>query len=279
MLFWDKSRERSPFLHLLDFAPCPHPNLLFLVLVLIRPLFLLIGTGSRCQASLCQISLLCLKTFRTPLDAAILPHTRAALSLPAQSYKVRHPPFCTHMTVSSLEARGQLLQEEHRSRAWGRVLGISCLAVSPLSCTDSQVPRPERTHGEDERLKMDSADRQEDLESPLIEDFLDCDKLISDSETDGDGATNSPPSRSLKRLRIDIDMTSTQYLRPGAHHSERAHIDGLPVCSSGQPTVSYSTSEMEPYSAVCRSCPTLIVAHWLTIIIIVFATGFRRLLV
>ncbi|KAL2259713.1 hypothetical protein VTK26DRAFT_6515 [Humicola hyalothermophila] len=108
--------------------------------------------------------------------------------------------------------------------------------------------------------------RKEDLESPLIEDFLDCNQLFSDSDGDSSGTTtstdttpsNSPPRKTFKRLHINVDMSAAQYLTAGTHHSDRVRIDGLPICSSGPSTVPYS-SEADPFSAVsCVSsfnCP------------------------
>jgi hypothetical protein len=103
--------------------------------------------------------------------------------------------------------------------------------------------------GGEQRAKIMDTDRQGELESPLIEDFLDCDQLISDS--DGDSSGSASPRRSLKRLHIHVDMTSTQYLTPAAHPCERVRTDGLPVCSSGPPTVAFSSPDLDPYSAVC----------------------------
>ncbi|KXX77554.1 hypothetical protein MMYC01_207020 [Madurella mycetomatis] len=87
-------------------------------------------------------------------------------------------------------------------------------------------------------------DRQDEIESPLVEDFLDCDQLGSDS--DGDSTSSSSPRKTLKRLRIHVDMASAQYLTRGAHHPDRT--DGLPICSSGPSTVPYSP-DLDPYSA------------------------------
>ena len=103
---------------------------------------------------------------------------------------------------------------------------------------------------------MMDTDRKDDLGSPLIEDFLDCEKLIADPEGNSTSSNcpstlTTPPTRTLKHLHIDISMASTQYLTPGVNHSDRMGVDGMPVCSSGPATVSYSTSEMSPYSAVC----------------------------
>lgn len=115
---------------------------------------------------------------------------------------------------------------------------------------------------------METDRQNEVVESPLVEDFLDCDKLGSDSESDNtswcdssssSSSTNTSastgsasPRKTLQRLQIHVDMTSAQYLTRGAHHhSDRASVDGLPVCSSGPSTVSYSSSDLDPYSAVC----------------------------
>ncbi len=91
-------------------------------------------------------------------------------------------------------------------------------------------------------------DRLEAVGSPLIEDFLDCDQLGSDSEFDT--SRSASPTRTLKRLHIHVDMTCNEYLAPGPHHPERAQIDGLPSCSNiSQPGV-YSSTELDPFSAV-----------------------------
>lgn len=103
-------------------------------------------------------------------------------------------------------------------------------------------------------------DRQQGLESPLIEDFLDCEQLYSDSDGDSTSTgtstdttpANSPPRKSFKRLHIHVDMSTAQYLPAGAHHSDPARIDGLPVCSSGPATAAYSSAEIDPFSAVCQ---------------------------
>lgn len=99
---------------------------------------------------------------------------------------------------------------------------------------------------------MDSDQQRDGAASPLIEDFFDCDQLGSDS--DGDNSSSASPRASFKRLSIHLDMTSAQYLTPGAHHPERASIDGLPLCSSVSQTGLYSSPELDPYSAV-RSRP------------------------
>ncbi|KAK4129387.1 hypothetical protein N657DRAFT_640002 [Parathielavia appendiculata] len=91
-------------------------------------------------------------------------------------------------------------------------------------------------------------DRQEEVESPMLEDFLDCERLASDS--DGDSSNCTSPRKSLKRLHIHVDMTDRQYLTPLAHHTERAPIDGLPICTSSAPTGAYSSPDLDPYSAV-----------------------------
>ncbi|KAL2145293.1 hypothetical protein VTI28DRAFT_7510 [Corynascus sepedonium] len=92
-------------------------------------------------------------------------------------------------------------------------------------------------------------DRQDEVGSPLIEDFLDCDQLISDSDGDTSSSSSSP-KKTPARLQIQIDMTSPQYLTPGAHHPERSQIEGLPICTSAPPTGAYSSAELDPYSAV-----------------------------
>ncbi|KAK4229691.1 hypothetical protein QBC38DRAFT_507972 [Podospora fimiseda] len=86
------------------------------------------------------------------------------------------------------------------------------------------------------------------VESPLVEDFLDCDKLGSDSDSETASTEPASPKRALKRLRIHVDMASTQYLRPGVHHHH--HLSGS-NCGSGPSSVSYSSPELDPYSAVC----------------------------
>ncbi|EAQ93498.1 hypothetical protein CHGG_01733 [Chaetomium globosum CBS 148.51] len=92
-------------------------------------------------------------------------------------------------------------------------------------------------------------DRQDEVDSPMIEDFLDCDQLISDS--DGGSSGSSSPRRSFKRLHIHVDMTNTQYLAPGAHHTEQSRMDGLPICTSGPSTSAFSSAaDLDPYSAV-----------------------------
>jgi hypothetical protein len=94
-------------------------------------------------------------------------------------------------------------------------------------------------------------DRQEEeIESPVIEDFLDCDQLVSDSDGDSSSSAASP-RRALQRLQIHVDMASTQYLAPAVHHhSDQAQIDGLPICSNGPQTVAFSSTDLDPYSAV-----------------------------
>ncbi|KAG7293229.1 hypothetical protein NEMBOFW57_003275 [Staphylotrichum longicolle] len=91
-------------------------------------------------------------------------------------------------------------------------------------------------------------DRQDQVGSPLIEDFLDCDQLASDSDVDSSGSAS--PRRGLKRLHIHADMTCTQYLTPGPHHSERPQIDGLPLCSNVSQSGVYSSPDLDTYSAV-----------------------------
>ncbi|KAL2133831.1 hypothetical protein VTI74DRAFT_1597 [Chaetomium olivicolor] len=91
-------------------------------------------------------------------------------------------------------------------------------------------------------------DKQEEVESPLIEDFLDCDQLGSDADVDGSISASS--RRTLRRLHIDVGMTSAQYLPPVAHHSEGAPTHGLPICSSDPQTIAFSSQDIGPYSAV-----------------------------
>ncbi|KAK4039325.1 hypothetical protein C8A01DRAFT_47175 [Parachaetomium inaequale] len=91
-------------------------------------------------------------------------------------------------------------------------------------------------------------DRQDEVESPMIEDFLDCDQLCSDS--DGSSSSSSSPRATLERLHIHVDMANTQYLTPGANHPEPPRMDGLPICTSGPPTGAYSSADLDPYSAV-----------------------------
>ncbi|AEO53261.1 hypothetical protein MYCTH_2294350 [Thermothelomyces thermophilus ATCC 42464] len=91
-------------------------------------------------------------------------------------------------------------------------------------------------------------DRQDEIESPVIEDFLDCDQLFSDS--DGDSSGSPPPKKTPGRLHIPVDMSSTQYMTSGAHHPERSQMDGLPICTSGPQTGAYHSGELDPYSAV-----------------------------
>ncbi|AEO70188.1 uncharacterized protein THITE_2121267 [Thermothielavioides terrestris NRRL 8126] len=93
-------------------------------------------------------------------------------------------------------------------------------------------------------------ERQAEVESPLLEDFLDCDQLVSDSDG-GSSSSSASPRRTLKRLHIHVDMTrAPQYLPPSAHHAERPQMDGLPVCTSGPQTVAFSSPDLDPYSAV-----------------------------
>ncbi|KAK4195843.1 hypothetical protein QBC40DRAFT_315157 [Triangularia verruculosa] len=95
-------------------------------------------------------------------------------------------------------------------------------------------------------------DRSEVAKSPLVEEFLDCDKLGSDSEDTASTSTRTPsgsPRRSFKRLRIAVDMSGAQYLMPSAHH----HHDSLPgstACTSGPASVAYSSPDLDPYSAI-----------------------------
>ncbi|KAK3393666.1 hypothetical protein B0H63DRAFT_516840 [Podospora didyma] len=86
-----------------------------------------------------------------------------------------------------------------------------------------------------------NADKPEDDPASLLVDILQEDQLGSDWE---DLCTASPasPARSIKRLRIHVDMTSTQYLTPGAHHSERLHTEG-------PSTGAYTSADLDPYSA------------------------------
>ncbi|KAK3383066.1 hypothetical protein B0T24DRAFT_515231 [Lasiosphaeria ovina] len=86
-------------------------------------------------------------------------------------------------------------------------------------------------------------------EGDLIrEELLQDDGLGSDWE---DSSTATSPIKPFKRLRIHVDMTSSQYLTPGAHHhSERLQANGLPTCSSGPPTGAYtSAADLDPFSA------------------------------
>ncbi|KAK4170362.1 hypothetical protein QBC43DRAFT_282965 [Cladorrhinum sp. PSN259] len=85
------------------------------------------------------------------------------------------------------------------------------------------------------------------VESPLVEDFLDCDKLGSDSDSDTTSTGTGSPKRAFKRLRIHVDMASTQYLTPGVHH-HHDHLSGS-GCGTGPSSVAYSSPELDPYSA------------------------------
>ncbi|KAH6634201.1 hypothetical protein B0J18DRAFT_11502 [Chaetomium sp. MPI-SDFR-AT-0129] len=91
-------------------------------------------------------------------------------------------------------------------------------------------------------------DRQEEPESPMIEDFLDCDQFGTDSDADSSGSFS--PQRSLKRLHIHVDMSNAHFLAPRAHHGEQPQIDGLPICTSGPTTAGFPSAELDPYSAV-----------------------------
>lgn len=87
-------------------------------------------------------------------------------------------------------------------------------------------------------------DRQDEIESPVIEDFLDCDQLVSDSDGDNSG---SPPSKKTPgRLHIPDDMSSTQFM----NHTEQSQMDSLSIFTSGPQTGAYHSSELDPYSAV-----------------------------
>ncbi len=98
-------------------------------------------------------------------------------------------------------------------------------------------------------------DRLEEVGSPLIEDFLDCDQLGSDSEVDT--SRSASPTRTLKRLHIHVDMTCNEYLAPGPHHPERAQLDGLPTCSNVSQSGLFSSSDLDSFSAVrCYSLPS-----------------------
>lgn len=91
-------------------------------------------------------------------------------------------------------------------------------------------------------------DRQEELQSPMIEDFLDCDQFGTDSDADSSGSFS--PQRSLKRLHIHVDMSNAHFLAPRAHHGEQPQLDGLPICTSGPTTAGFPSAELDPYSAV-----------------------------
>ncbi|KAL1839420.1 hypothetical protein VTJ49DRAFT_1521 [Mycothermus thermophilus] len=94
-------------------------------------------------------------------------------------------------------------------------------------------------------------DRNDELGSPMIEDFLDCDQLVSDSDTDN--SSSASPRRSLKRLHIHIDMSPGHYLAPGgAHHSQQPSASlELPMTTSGPQTGTYSSvADLAPFSAV-----------------------------
>ncbi|KAK3984382.1 hypothetical protein QBC44DRAFT_252984 [Cladorrhinum sp. PSN332] len=90
-------------------------------------------------------------------------------------------------------------------------------------------------------------DRNVIVESPLVEDFLDCDKLGSDSDSETASTDTASPKRAFKRLRIHVDMASTQYLTPGVHH-HHDHLSGS-GCGSGPSSVAFSSPELDPYSA------------------------------
>ncbi|KAK4136616.1 hypothetical protein BT67DRAFT_185627 [Trichocladium antarcticum] len=96
-------------------------------------------------------------------------------------------------------------------------------------------------------------DRPHDVDSPLIEDFLDCDQLGTDSDggSTSTGPVSTPPRRRFTRLHIRIDMASAQYLAPLARHlhPEHSQFDGLPVCSGGPPAVAYTSSDLDLLSA------------------------------
>ena len=91
-----------------------------------------------------------------------------------------------------------------------------------------------------------SVDRQDHATSLVA--ILQQGQTGSDSEDSTSNLTSS--ARSTKRLRIQLDMASTQYLTPSAHQH---HMNGLPgtTCSSGPSTVAFSSSsDLDPYSAV-----------------------------
>ncbi|KAK3329510.1 hypothetical protein B0H66DRAFT_541303 [Apodospora peruviana] len=87
--------------------------------------------------------------------------------------------------------------------------------------------------------------RQEDQAASRVADFQQ-DEKGSDSED----STSAASRRTIKHLRIHLDMATTQYLTPSAHHQ----VDGLPGssnCSSGPSAIAYtSSSDLDPYSAV-----------------------------
>ncbi|KAL2023604.1 hypothetical protein VTK56DRAFT_1761 [Thermocarpiscus australiensis] len=151
-----------------------------------------------------------------------------------------------HTLTCLSSASGKLLILLIDIDRWSQTLHVtSACSVSNLPSSFS-TPHPAPHLGRSQTLRTVYKGV---VESPLIEEFLDCDRLCSDS--DGDTSSSVSSRRpSLKRLHINIDMTSAQYLTPGPHHSER--IDGLPrptVCSRGDLTVSYSSPELDPYSA------------------------------
>ncbi|KAL2271020.1 hypothetical protein VTJ83DRAFT_391 [Remersonia thermophila] len=85
----------------------------------------------------------------------------------------------------------------------------------------------------------------------MIEDFLDCDQLASDS--DADNSSSASPRRSLKRLHIHIDMSPGHYLASGAahHHQQPATTLDIPLTTSGPQTGTYSSvADLAPFSAV-----------------------------
>lgn len=177
--------------------------------------------------------LLCLK-LPPSLQRRTLPHAWAALRIVSKAlspaYKVRSLLLApVSVTVTSLQSRENALHNP--AIFFGSLL------------------EPE--------AKIMEQDRSEAVESPIVEDFLDCHKLGSDSEeaVNSSSSSSTPsgsPRRSFKRLRITVDMTSAQYLMPSAHH----HHDSLPgstACTSGPASVVYSSPDLDPYSAVCGS--------------------------
>ncbi|KAL2165415.1 hypothetical protein VTH06DRAFT_713 [Thermothelomyces fergusii] len=91
---------------------------------------------------------------------------------------------------------------------------------------------------------LPSCIRQDEIESPVIEDFLDCDLFVPDS--DGDSSGSPPPKKTPGRLHIPADMASTQYMS----HPGRPQMDILPICTGGPQTGAYHSAELDPYSAV-----------------------------
>ncbi len=114
-------------------------------------------------------------------------------------------------------------------------------------------------------------DRLEAVGSPLIEDFLDCDQLGSDSEFDT--SRSASPTRTLKRLHIHVDMACNEFLAPGPHHPERGQVDGLPTCSNVSQSNLYSSPDLDPFSAVCCYPPVLLQCSSLLRVLTTAATG------